>query len=75
LLVGGIDGVQLTVGQGEGLLDEDVLAGLQGGDHLPGVGVVAGGDQDGVDVGIVEEDLVVRGAVRYSELLSGGSAA
>ena len=42
----------LGVGDAEGhrLLDQDVLAGIGGGDRLPDVLVVAGGDVDRVDV-------------------------
>ena len=54
-------GDRLGVGQGQGdrLLDEDVLAVPQGGDGGVGVVLVAGQDQDGVEVGAADQGAVV----------------
>ena len=59
-LVGGVEHLpRLGEAHGDGLLAEDVLAGLRGGDGDGGVGDVGGGDDDGVDAGVLEDVLVV----------------
>ena len=42
-------------GGGQGLLAQDVLAGLDGLDDVGGVDLAEGGDDDGVDLGVVDE--------------------
>ena len=52
---------QLVEAHGQGLLHEDVLAGLQGRNDEPGVGVVTGADHDHVDLGILEDGVHLGG--------------
>lgn len=73
---GGLDGAQLGGVEGTRLFNEDVFAGLHGGEGNGGEGGVEGGDDDGVDRGIGEDGMVIRrGRAARDELGEAGSAA
>ena len=55
LLLGLHDGDAVLGGGGQWLLAQDVLAGLDGLDDVGGVDLAEGGDEDGVDVRVVDE--------------------
>ena len=55
LLLGIHDGDAVLGGGGQGLLAQDVLAGLDGLDDVGGVDLAEGRDEDGVDVPVVDE--------------------
>ena len=76
VLAGGVDHV-VTLGDvdGHGLLAEDVAAGPGGVDGDVAVGVVGGGDGDGVAFAVRQERLVIgpeRDAVIFGQGLGGG---
>jgi len=56
LFAGGVgDAANVGDGCGDGLFEEDVLAGLEGGDGDGGVGVGGGADADEVDGWVLDE--------------------
>src|SRR5712692_4348770 len=63
------DLAQLIFIQTQRLFAEDVLAGLQGCQHLSGMQVMTSGDDDGVDRQIADQSVFIGGTVVKSELL------
>src|SRR5260370_42424714 len=63
------DVAQLIFIQAQRLFTEHVLTGLQRCQHLSGMQVMTGGDNDGVDRRIVDQAVFIGGTVVKSELL------
>ena len=67
--------VQLLGGERHRLLEEDGSSGLEGTEGLRGVRVVAAGDQDGIEIGILQDVVGVGRCPLETELLGDGSRA
>ena len=56
---GGAHLLRLVHGEGHGLFDVDMLAGVERANEMLGVEVLGSGDEDGVDCGIFEEVAII----------------